>query len=47
MKRKKQQSQRQRQRSWFQKNSISGLRFLARNSQNKCPQGRFRTIQSI
>jgi len=37
MRKKKQQSQRQRPRSWFQNNSIGGLKYLARNSQKECP----------
>ena len=40
MKKKKQQSQRQRLRSWFQNNSIDRLRYLARNSRKGCPHGK-------
>ena len=32
MRKKKQQSQKQRLRSWFQKNSTGGLKYLAKNS---------------
>jgi len=45
MRKKKQQSQRQRLRSWFQKSSISESKSLARNSQSRCPQERFGIMQ--
>ena len=39
-KKKKQQSWRQRLRSWFQKSFTSGLKSLKRNSQSRCPRGK-------
>ena len=38
---KRQQGQRQRRKSWFRKNSISRLRSSARNSRREYLQGRF------
>jgi len=47
MRNKKQQSQKQRLRSWFQKNSTSELRYLARNSQRGYLQGKSVIMLSI
>jgi len=45
MKRKRQQDQKRKQRSWFQRSSTGGLRSLAKNSWRECPPERFGTIQ--
>ena len=47
MRKKRQQSQKQKQRSWFQNNFISRLRYLARNSQRECLHEKFEIMQSI
>ena len=41
MKKRKQQNQKRKQKRWFQKSSISGLKSLARNSQKGYPRGKF------
>jgi len=41
MRRRKQKNQKQRQESWYQKNSISRFIFSERRQVNGCPQGNF------
>jgi len=44
MRKEKKQSQKKKQKGWSQRDFISGLKFLTRNSQNKCLQERYRII---
>jgi len=41
MKKKRQQSQKQRPRSWFQNNFTGGSKYLAKNSWRECPHRKF------
>ena len=45
MRKKKQQSQKQRPRSWFQNSSISGSKYSVRNSRRGCLQGKSEITQ--
>jgi len=45
MKKKRQQNWRQRLRSWFQKNSIDELKYLAKNSWKECPHRKYGIMQ--
>ena len=44
MKRKRQQSQKRKQRNWSPRNFIGGLKCLANNNQNECPHEKSRTM---
>ena len=46
MRKKRQQGQKKKQRNWFPKNFISGLKCLAKSNQNKCPYEKSGTMLS-
>jgi len=45
MRKKRQQNQRRRQRNWSQKNFTGRLKYLAKNSQKKCPPEKYGIMQ--